>query len=185
MAMAFSLRRGPWQKVHNKYRANTVQVEDKYSQDSLPEPLYEGVFISHLPTGLSQRLSCITGSHHGSDLDDSGQLGLLLACTVLACTVFICTVLHCIPLYCCTAQYCPLPCSAVRILASSGWCWTHRLYQARRRLDLGLGPTRWIRRPIAYETLQACASISVSKLFNFHLLHLVLFLKKLIFWFFP
>ena len=32
-----------------------------------------------------------------------------------------------------------LPCSAVRILASSCWCVTHRLYQARNKLDLVWG----------------------------------------------
>ena len=38
---------------------------------------------------------------------------------------------------------------------------------------------------IEYETLQACASISVLKLYKFHLPYLVTFVNKLVFWFFP
>ena len=36
-----------------------------------------------------------------------------------------------------------------------------------------------------YDALQACTSISVSKLCNFHLPYLVTFVNKLAFWFFP
>ena len=38
---------------------------------------------------------------------------------------------------------------------------------------------------LPYETLQACASISVSKLYKFNLPYLVTFVNKLVFWFFP
>ena len=43
----------------------------------------------------------------------------------------------------------------------------------------------WWKSFVTYETLQACASISGSKLYNFHLPYLVTFVNKLIVSFFP
>ena len=55
-----------------------------------------------------------------------------------------------------------LPCSAVRILASSCWCVTHRLYQARNKLDLVWGHSVLTTRSEYMENKLGSADLSLA-----------------------